>query len=181
MGYTWLRANYCSWSMVTIFGMSACMVQYYLINHRGQPYISTVNSCLQLAGDNATLSSNVNSSIENQSPSVAASSSAAAPSTFLRVEDTTPQGSMNNKLDTTSLPDADTKPNGQTVVITDLDAPDDKSEDGEEPNVQIEGVRSPASQSTDSVSQSLLKNDDTSPSSSSNSDFEIVNENAISI
>lgn len=135
----------------------------------------------QLAGDNATLSSNINSSIENQSTSVAASSSVVAPSTFLRVEDTTPQGSMNNKLDATSSTDTDTKPNGQTVVITDLDEPDDNSEGVEEPEVQIEGVGSPASESTDSVSQSLLKNEEKSPSSSSNSDFEIVNENAISI
>lgn len=89
---------------------------------------------------------------------------------------------MNNKLDATeteSWTENEKTQKDKEVITTDLDAPD----------VIIESAGSPATQSGDSVSQSLLKdaeqdedsNEENTQSSSSNSDFEIVNENAVKV
>ncbi|XP_039261169.2 receptor-type tyrosine-protein phosphatase epsilon-like isoform X3 [Styela clava] len=144
----------------------------------------------QLAEDSTTLTSNLNSSIGNRSQSVAPSNGGIPITQFLGVENTTPQGSMNNKLDMNSISDQDLvsqdiKPPSPINELPPPPPPESPSPPPppEPPSPTIEAtpeIGSPESHGADS-NQALLNDatnsdENTTSNASSQSEFEIVNE-----
>lgn len=136
----------------------------------------------QMAEDSTTLTSNINSSIGNHSQSVTPSNGGVPMSPYPGIENHTPQGSMNNKLDCNSVSGADSV----TIEIKtpaeepDLPPPEPESPKHDGDTVVTIETQSSETASGDSVNQALLKKPDSSDGNasqgSSNSDFEVVNE-----